>query len=63
MKVKQQKLNDVPHLNNIKDIVKYGVQRGPKKKFLIFHNDKGEECTKTYEDAWNDINNFGTFLF
>lgn len=53
----------VPQIATIKELVKYGVEKGPDKKFLIFHNSKEEECTKTYGDFWDDVVGFGTFLF
>lgn len=52
----------VPQIATIKELVKYGVEKGPDKKFLIFHNEKGEECTKTFADFWDDVVNLGTYL-
>ncbi|MEI6580165.1 MAG: AMP-binding protein, partial [Eubacteriales bacterium] len=63
MNNKQIKYNDVPQVDNIKDLVKFGVKKDPDKKFLVYHNDDGKECTKTFKDSWNDITNIGTFLF
>lgn len=63
MKNMNQKYNLIPDVTNIKDLVRYGVKKGPDKKFIIFHNEKNEECIKTFANTWNDISNIGTFLF
>ena len=62
LKNAQQKQSAVPDMTNIKELVKYGVNKHPDNKYLIFHNDKNEECSKTFKDIWNDISGFGTFL-
>jgi len=58
-----QKYNEVPDVSNIKDLVKYGVDKGPDKKFVIYHNENNDECIKTFRNTWDDISKIGTFIF
>ncbi|MCR5484876.1 MAG: AMP-binding protein [Clostridiales bacterium] len=61
-KVKEIFYDDVPSVDNIKDLVKHGVGKGQDKQLFIFHKD-GVEHTKTFNDVWHDINCLGTYFY
>ncbi len=65
MKSKKNKdflYDDVPQVDNIKDLVIHGVKLGQDKKFVIYHHGN-EERTRTFNDVWHDMNAVGTFLY
>jgi len=63
MRQTPQQISETENIRDLKTLVRYGVGRGPDRKYLIFRDDNNEEQTKTFAEAWDDFAGIGTFLF
>ncbi len=53
---------DSPEFETIKEIVVKGTEKGGDKKQFVFLDKNKEECTKTFNQTWEDISAIGTFF-
>ncbi len=63
MKKRTARYNPIPEFTTIKEIIEYGVSRGPDKKFIIHHDGNGVERTETYGVTLKNARNLGAFLY